>query len=278
MPTIALILKEIAHRKVNFTLACLGAVTAVALFIGFFTAGEVSERETARLMLSMGYNMHIIAKEADPNTFLLTGLADQTIPEEYIQRLNRADRKNISYNHLLPGLQKRLSWRGLEAILTGVGEEVWPPNTKKPPMAFKIEPGDVYLGYRIWSTLGLERGQSLEIEGEKFTVRDCLAESGGRDDMRIQCSLADAQKILKMPGRISEIKAVDCLCFAETKDPVAILRRPDRTKTDDQESLRRDTALYRHCLRGVDRRPGNNERSRPPAGDWGHAGFGIWII
>jgi len=266
MPTIALILKEIAHRKVNFTLACLGAVTAVALFIGFFTAGRVSERETARLMLSMGYNMHIIAKEADPNIFLLTGLADQTIPEDYVQRLNRADRKTMSYNHLLPGLQRRLSWRGLEVILTGVGEEVWPPNTKKPPMTFKIEPGDVYLGYRIWSSLGLERGRTVEIEGQKF-------------------SLADAQKILKMPGRISEIKAVDCLCFAETKDPVAILRSQIGSLLPEAQIFQtkaiaqaRDTALYRHCLRGVDRRPGNNERSRPPAGDWRHAGFGIWFI
>ena len=96
MSIFVLILKEIWHRKVNFLLAWLAVVTAVTLFIGFFTAGKASERETARLMLSMGYNMHIIAKEADPNTFLLTGLADQTIPEEYVQRLNRADGKTTA--------------------------------------------------------------------------------------------------------------------------------------------------------------------------------------
>ena len=222
MSTLALILKEIRHRKVNFILAWLAVVTAVTLFIGFFTAGKASERETARLMLSMGYNMHIISKAADPNEFLITGLSDQTIPEDYVRQL--ANQKKVSYNHLLPTLQRRISWRGLDVILTGVGEEVWPPGRKKPPMSFKIEPNDVYLGYRIWNTLGIRRGETVDIEGETFTVRGCLAESGGRDDVRIQCSLTDAQRILDMPGRISEIKAVDCLCFAETNDVVGVLR------------------------------------------------------
>lgn len=225
MGILALILKEIWHRKVNFVLSCLAVVTAVTLFIGFFTAGKASERETARLMLSMGYNMQIISKEADPDVFLLTGLADETIPEEYLAILNGADNKNISYNHLLPTLQKQISWRGLEVILTGVGEEVWPPGKKKPSMSFKIDANDVYLGYRVWSVLGIEEGDRAEINGGSFNVRGCLAETGGRDDVRIQCSLADAQRILGLPGRISEIKAVDCLCFADTKDVVGFLRK-----------------------------------------------------
>ncbi|HLB74006.1 MAG TPA: FtsX-like permease family protein [Sedimentisphaerales bacterium] len=224
MVVFSLILKEIWHRKVNFVLSCLAVVTAVTLFIGFFTAGKASERETARLMLSMGYNMHIISKQADPNVFLLTGLADQTIPQEYLEVLNKAEKQAISYNHLLPTLQRKIRWRGLDVILTGVGEEVWPAGQKKPSMSFKIEAGDVYLGYRVWSLLGIKRGQGVDIEGKTFTVRGCLAETGGGDDMRIQCCLADAQEILKLPGRISEIKAVDCLCFADTNDTVGFLR------------------------------------------------------
>jgi len=225
MPTIALILKEIRHRKVNFVLGVLAVVTAVALLIGFFTAGKAAQRETAKLMLSMGYNMQIISKDADPNVFLLTGLADETIPEDYVRILANVEKKDISYNHLLPTLQKQISWRGLEVILTGVGREVWPAGSRKPPMSFEIADGDVYVGYRIWSVLGLEQGQEVEIGGKRFTVRRCLAESGGRDDMRIQCSLRDAQAVLNLPGRISEIRAVDCLCFADTNDVVGYLRK-----------------------------------------------------
>jgi len=83
----------------------------------------------------------------------------------------------------------------------------------------------VYVGYRIAENLGLKKGQTIEIAGKKLEVARCLAESGGMDDMRLQCSLADAQEILGLPGRINEIQAVDCLCFADTNNPAGLLRK-----------------------------------------------------
>lgn len=223
MSTLALILKEIRHRKINSLLGLLAVTTAVALFISFFTAGKASNRETARLMLSMGYNMHIIAKNADMNQFLITGIADQTMPEQYLTKL--ASQNRISYNHLLATLQKEMSWQGLDVILTGLAPEVCPPGRKKPPMSFEIEPGSVYVGYRVAEPLGLKQGDRVKIREKELTIFRCLAESGNRDDIRIQCSLQDAQDILKLPGRISEIRAVDCLCFTDANDPVAVLRK-----------------------------------------------------
>ncbi len=223
MSIIGLIYKEIRHRKINFILGLLAVVTAVALFISFFTAGKGANRETARLMLSMGYNMHIISKGTDMNEFLLTGIADKTIPEEYLNILGT--QKKISYNHLMGTLQKQTSWRGFDVILTGLSNEVCPPGRKKPPIiSFEIKSGDLYVGHRVAEALELKEGDSVEIEGKKLTIVDCLEEAGGADDIRIQMSLSDAQDILKMPGQISEIRAVDCLCFAPTDDPVAILR------------------------------------------------------
>jgi len=227
MSILALIVKEICHRKVNFALGLLAVMTAVALFIGFFTAGAASERETARLMLSMGYNMHIIAKDADMNQFLMTGIADRTMPEQYLTKL--ASQKTIAYSHLLATLQKRMSWQGLDVILTGLAPEVSPPApgavSQKPPISFEIKPGSLYLGYRVWNTLGLNQGDRVDINGKTFSIARRLAESGGADDVRIQCRLRDAQEILELPGQISEIRAVDCLCFGETDDPVALLRK-----------------------------------------------------
>jgi ABC-type lipoprotein release transport system permease subunit len=92
-------------------------------------------------------------------------------------------------------------------------------------MSFEIKPGSLYLGHRIWNTLGLNQGDRVEIKGKTFTIARRLAESGGTDDVRIQCHLRDAQEILELPGQISEIRAVDCLCFGETDDPVALLRK-----------------------------------------------------
>jgi len=222
MMILGLIFKEICYRKTNFLFSLLAVTAAVALFISFFTAGKASERETARLMLSMGFNVHIISENTNTSEFLLTGLADQTMPEQYLEKL--ASQQAISYNHLLASLQKKISWRGLDVILTGLAAEICPPSSKKSPISYQIEPGNLYVGYRVAQILGIKDGDTVEIEGKKLKVAKCLSESGGADDIRIQCHLRDAQDILKLPGRISEIRAVDCLCFAPTDNSAQVLR------------------------------------------------------
>jgi len=223
MTTPGLILREILHRKTNFLLSVLAVTAAVALFISFFTAGAASERETARLMLQMGYNLHIVPEGADRSEFLLTGLTDKTMPEEYLEKL--AIPKAFSYNHLLGTLQRKTSWQGLELVLTGLAPEVCPPGAKKPPMVEPIPQGTAYVGYIIADRLKLKAGRIIEIAGKQLKIVRCLFEQGGVDDIRIQCHLKDAQEILNLPGRISEIQAVDCLCFVDTNDPVSILRK-----------------------------------------------------
>jgi putative ABC transport system permease protein len=90
-------------------------------------------------------------------------------------------------------------------------------------MTFQVESGTVYVGYRVAASLRVEEGAIVSLGGKDLKVRKCLAESGGPDDVRVQCSLPDAQEILHQPGRITGIKAVDCLCFVKG-DPVAVLR------------------------------------------------------
>ena len=222
MSTIKMILKELWHRKVNFLLGVLAVTVAVAFFVAFQTAARASNRETARLMLSMGYNLHVIAAEANVGTFLMTGIADETMPESHLDTL--ANQKNISYNHLSAVLEKQIVWHDLPVIVTGLAPEICPPGRKKPPMIFQVDPGTAYLGYQVAAQLGIAKGDAIEINGRSLEVVRCLAESGGVDDMRIQCHLRDAQTILDCPGRISEIQAVDCLCFVEGTDPLDILR------------------------------------------------------
>jgi putative ABC transport system permease protein len=223
MKTLGFIFKEIRHRKVNFLFSLLTVAAAVALFISFFTAGKASQRETARLTLSMGFNVHIVSKDININDFLLTGLTDRTMPEQYLEKL--ASQQAISYNHLLASLQKKIPWRGFEVILTGLSGEICPSDSKKSPISYQIQPGNLYVGYRVAQTLGLKDGDTVEIEGKVLRIAKCLSESGGADDIRIQCHLRDAQDILKLPGQISEIRAVDCLCFAPTDDPAEVLRK-----------------------------------------------------
>jgi ABC-type lipoprotein release transport system permease subunit len=223
MSTAGLIFKEIRHRKTNFTLSVLAVTVAVALFISFFTAGQASERETARLMLQMGYNLHIVPEGTDIGQFLLTGLTDKTMPEQYLQKL--ATPSAFSYNHLLGTLERKISWQGLQIVLTGLAPEVCPPGAKKPPIVEPIAQGTAYVGHIIAHELKLANGDTIEIQGKQLKIARCLLEQGGVDDIRIQCHLKDAQEIVDLPGQISEIQAVDCLCFVDTSNPVSILRK-----------------------------------------------------
>ncbi len=222
MNTLKLITKEIAHRKIMFSLGTLAVITAVAMFITFFTAGNASNRETTRLMRDIGFNIRVIPLETDMNDFYLQGFSNETMPEGYIDVF--ATQKGIGYNHLVAMLYGRLNYKGSNVIIKGLAPEICPPGKAKPPMIFEIDEGQAYVGYELARREGLKKGDQLELAGRILTIAGTLAESGNADDITVQCHLRDAQAVLDKQGEINEIKAIDCLCFMPTEDPLAVLR------------------------------------------------------
>ena len=73
-------------------------------------------------------------------------------------------------------------------------------------------------------TVGLKKGDALEFGGSQFRIERALVESGTDDDIRVFGLLSDVQRVLKMEGRINEIKAIDCLCLTADQDPLKMLR------------------------------------------------------
>jgi putative ABC transport system permease protein len=220
--TSALILKEIAHRKFNFLLSLLAVITAVALFVSSVTTGQASNRETIRLMRDMGLNLRIIPIDTDMNKFWNIGYSEHTMPQPYLYDL--VNHRGFSTNHLTAMLIRKISWRAQDALLTGISPEVFPPGKEKPQIVYQIDPGSVYLGHQLAQSLLIKRGDTIDILGQNFTVAHCLAETGTIDDIRIQCSLADAQKILQLPDQINEIQAIDCLCLSSAEETINQLR------------------------------------------------------
>lgn len=223
--TIALILKEILHRPFQFLCALVGVAAAVALFVGFYTTGEASKRETARLMRDIGFNLRIVPREADMGRYWAQGFSEATMPEDYVNRFASAE--NISFTHLLATLQRKINWRGREVLLTGLASrEVFAPGRDKPamPSSFQIAPGTLYVGHHVAEALELKKGDTVELLGETMTVAACLAEMGTEDDIRITAGLEDVQRLLDAPGRINEIKALECLCRDPNVDSLDVLR------------------------------------------------------
>lgn len=216
-----LIINELKFRKLNFILALAAITFAVAFFVMFFTSNEASKRETIRLTRDMGFNLRIIPKETDMNKFWTTGYSEYTMPEEYAGRFSKF--KDFSYAHLTATLYKVIEWKNKEVILTGLAPEIDPMG--RAVMAFRMKPGQVYLGYEIAKDLHANQGEFIEIFGKKFSIERILSESGSSDDIKIYGTLSEFQELLNMKGQINEIMALNCLCISpEEGNPLDILR------------------------------------------------------
>ncbi len=224
MPVIRLIIRELLHRKFNAALSTLAIVAVVTLFVAYLTSADASRRETTRVTRDIGFNVRIIPKSTDMDQFWNTGYSDQTMPEDAVERLAKADHVFVSYNHLVASLQQKFSLEGKDVLLTGLAPAITAPGQRKQPMGYAIQSGHVLLGQQVSQRLGRKKGDSLELAGRKFTVEQCLAESGTEDDIRVFGLLADVQEVLQLPKRINEIKAIDCLCMASDQSPLDKLR------------------------------------------------------
>lgn len=220
-----LIFKEIMHRKVNFLLSVLAVAAAVGLYVAFTMMGKASAKETSKLMLELGQNLRIIPKETQMDEFWVTGFSDLTMPEDYVHRF--AEKSGYSYTHLTATLHQQIMWRDKKVILTGVMPEVLPPDKSfQKPMTFSVKPSTAYVGGELASSLNIAEGDEIEIAGVKLKVVKTLTFKGSIDDIRVYCDLSDAQKILKMPGKINEIKALECMCYTATDmDPLTAAQK-----------------------------------------------------
>jgi ABC-type lipoprotein release transport system permease subunit len=241
MSTFRLITKEIAHRALNFFLALLAISAAVALFIAVLTMGRASERETVRLMRDMGFNLRVLPKDTEMEDFWAADFAANEMPEDYVYRF--ASEPGLSMNHLVATLQKKITWRDRQVLLTGILPEVQPPGSPTSPMGFTIERGTVYVGYELAHSLRLSGGDTIDLLGKQFTVARCLAETGSKDDIRIYGHLHDVQEVLGKPGKINEIKALHCLCYGD--DLASLRENLARSFPDTQVIEFRSIALAR---------------------------------
>ena len=202
-----MLLREMAHRKLNFLLGLISVAAAVALFVGVLTMSDASQRETTRLMRDMGFNILIVPKDADMFQFLGEEFADEEMPEEYVDRL--ATSKRILVRHIVAMLQQKITWRGRKILLKGVLREA---KEKGAPMGYNIPRGKVCVGFRVAQSFGIKEGDTVNILGKEFIVERCLQESGSRDDIRIYGHLHDVQEVLGKAGRINAIEALGCRC------------------------------------------------------------------
>jgi hypothetical protein len=248
MNAIKLLLKEILYRKVHFGLSLLALSVAATLFVAGPTlidgySGETRARmaelearttaelqalqkqteeelaqmedQTRRLMRDMGFNLMIVHRDTDMSDFWSADFSTVDMPQEYVDRLAKS-RSLTLVTHLVATLQRKIEWKEEKRMVLLVGylpETTQTHLREKPPMGYDIEPGTVYLGYRLG--IGRKVGETVEILGEKFRIARILQEQGSKEDITLALNLEDAQRLLDKPGKINQIFALGCRCTGE---------------------------------------------------------------
>lgn len=233
-----LILREMAHRKLNFLFSLLSVAIAVACLAGAWTLLRSDERRTAQVLaqkqnevetagadlqedmrkiaLGLGFNLLILPQDQDLNELHLEGTLSRTMPEEYVNRL--AQSNIVSINHLLPSVVKKLTWpeQNFPIILQGTRGEV--PDRQvdsRKPLLDAVPPGMIVLGFQVQQRLKLTAGDKVTLLGREFTVLKSHPERGNMDDSTVWIHLAQAQELLGLKNLIHAILAIDCNCAGE---------------------------------------------------------------
>lgn len=232
-----LILREIAFRKLNFSLAVLSVAVAAGCLVAQLTLLRVHDYQTRRLltareaevkqmmarlqddyrkiMLKLGFNVLILPEGASLNDLHNDEQPPRLMPEEYAHIL--ASNRVMTINHVLPALTQKVKWpeRQRKIILMGVKGEVFIQSAHQKPLLEAVAPGHVVVGYELHQSLGLKAGQTLVFMGRNFTISKLMEEKGSADDITLWINLHEAQELLQMPGKINAILALECNCEAD---------------------------------------------------------------
>jgi len=230
------------------------------------------DTDTKRIMRDLGVNLRIVHKDTNMAN-LYTDFKAVDFPEEYVHRLAEAPSIEAIV-HLVATLQDKIKWNDRSVLLVGTLPvlTVSQKNEEKPHMVKNVEEGTVLVGHELG--VGLEKGQTIEVEGKPLTVAQIMPEYGELQDVQLVVNLRDAQEILKRPGMINQIMALNCKCkgnrisvirselegvLPEMKVTEHLTRAEAREKQRDLVEATRETELA-HAQANLQRVQENRDR------------------
>lgn len=209
MNIFTLTFKEISYRKTSFLLTFLPAFLSVGICVAMITLTQAAYKEINRQMRNLGTNLIIHHKDMKPFDFLRDGFTNQTLPEEYITKLSKAN--VVTVQHLIGSIYKPYELNGVNVFINGtmVAAQVTHAS-KKAPMGTDIPLGKVYLGYAVAKELNLAKGATIKIKDKSFVIEKLFAPKENREDLMIYMNLKDTQALFQMENKVNIIRALQC--------------------------------------------------------------------
>jgi putative ABC transport system permease protein len=219
--TTTIIRRELRFRWFSAFAAISIVAAAVALVLCSQLFAAANEEATRRIQRDIGLNVVILPPQTELDAWWIDRIPKGSMPESWIDRLQDQD----VANRLVPMLVARVELGAGEVLLTGIAEERFKRGKgMKPVFGRSIESGGIILGASAALGAGVSEGDSVTIRERTFTVSRILEPSGSEEDVRAWVDLADAQSVLDMPGRLNEIRAIECHCSEDVEDPLGAIR------------------------------------------------------
>jgi len=228
-----LVVREILHSKLNFTLGLLSVAVAVGCLVGSLTLMhlhvgrtrmvlenkryetqkkmQVLEDDIKKAMRKLGFNIVILPKDQNLSDWYAHDYGARYMPEQYVARL--AQSKIVTIEHLTPRLRQKVKWPETKwaVILAGISDRAGNPAVHTRRLAVDPVPqGRIVLGHEVHQGLGLTVGDKIRFRGRDFVVHKCRKEVGTEEDMTVWVNLREAQELLDRRGWINEILAFEC--------------------------------------------------------------------
>ncbi|MCK5803956.1 MAG: hypothetical protein KAI66_14050 [Lentisphaeria bacterium] len=234
--------RELRHRFFSFLLGVSATAIACGTLVGTLAVLSLHEQATrdvlehkereldTRLanynqqleaaMGRLGFNVTILPAGQNLSDWYADDFASETMPETIIETLHEAGL--VTIENLVARLTGRIEWAEGKRVALVVGEAL---SSKQASASAALPqppaPGTVEVGYGLHSLLSLSAGKTMDLNGRRFTVARCLPEQGTKEDITIRMALIDAQALLERPGRINEIRAIQCRCAWSESGQVA---------------------------------------------------------
>ncbi len=220
MTLFQLALREILQRRVNFLLGVLSVGVAITVLSGSLLllktydqrteeilAGKQMELgnrierlrvDTVQAMEHLGFNLTILPAEQNLGDWYADNYSARTMPQVYAEKLSAS--QLVTIDHLEPVLRQKVRWPETQwtLLISGV-------SSSNAPAAGQVDVGD-----EIARSLALNPGDTLQLMGRTFTVRNRMAQEAAVEDITLTLSLSEAQTLLGAEGKISEIRARQC--------------------------------------------------------------------
>ncbi|HEY3323241.1 MAG TPA: FtsX-like permease family protein [Planctomycetota bacterium] len=234
-----LVWRELFERKNQLATSFIAILLGVSVIVSIENITVYSEKAVAKELDALGANVLILPKSASLQGYYSADMHSEEIPEEYVVRLVLSDLQGL--DNLLPKYSTQVMVAGQNVTLTGIlphdelaAKAAWggggvfarpsectgvpvkaeadqPKETQfRRKLIQKLDKTEIYAGAEAAAALNLKTNDTVQLQGQKFTVSTVLPMTGTVDDSRLFTHLHTVQKLAGKGPVLNAVEVVGC--------------------------------------------------------------------